>query len=93
MKGKWKMTERTLQKGDIVQHFKREFVAAASKEYLYRILAIAIHSETEERLVVYEALYPPYKVYARPYDLFMGEVDREKYPDVKQKYRFEKVEV
>ena len=42
--------------------------------------------------MVYEALYPPFKTCARPYDMFMSEVDREKYPDIQQKYRFEVVQ-
>ena len=78
--------------GDIVQHFKREWVSADTSEYLYKVLAIASHTETGERLVIYQALYAPFKVCARPYAMFMSEVDRQKYPDVKQKYRFEKVE-
>ena len=86
------MENREFRVGDIVQHFKREYVSEISSEYIYKILAFAIHSETEERLVVYQGLYPPYKICARPYDMFMSEVDREKYPDVKQKYRFELVQ-
>ena len=78
--------------GDIVQHFKREWVSADTSEYLYTVLAFASHTETGERLVIYQALYAPFKVCARPYAMFMSEVDRQKYPDVKQKYRFEKVE-
>ncbi|MCR5796408.1 MAG: DUF1653 domain-containing protein [Eubacterium sp.] len=78
--------------GDIVRHFKRENVNPESAEYLYEIVAFAQHTENEEKLVVYRGLYPPYKVCARPYDMFMSEVDREKYPDAMQKYRFEKVE-
>ena len=80
------------QIGDIVQHFKRENVDQKTAEYLYRILAFASHTETGEKLVIYQALYPPYKTCARPYEMFLSEVDREKYPDAKQKYRFEKVE-
>ena len=60
--------------------------------YLYRILALANHSETGEKLVVYQALYAPFKTYARPYDLFMRVVDKEKYPNIRQIYRFEKVD-
>lgn len=78
--------------GDIVQHFKRGWVSADTSEYLYKVLAFASHTETGERLVIYQALYAPFKVCARPYAMFMSEVDRQKYPDVKQKYRFEKVE-
>lgn len=83
------MEERKFQPGDIVRHFKRELVDQNTKEYIYKIITFAHHSETDEMLVVYEALYPPYKVCARPYDMFMSEVDREKYPNIKQKYRFE----
>lgn len=85
--------ERDICAGDIVQHFKREWVSADTSEYLYKVLAIAQHTETGERLVIYQALYAPFKVCARPYAMFMSEVDREKYPDIRQKYRFEKVKV
>lgn len=78
--------------GDIVQHFKRENVNPETAEYLYKILAFASHTETGEKLVIYQALYPPYKTCARSYEMFISEVDREKYPDAKQKYRFEVVE-
>lgn len=85
--------ERNICVGDIVQHFKREWVSAGTSEYLYKVLAFAQYTETGERLVIYQALYAPFKVCARPYAMFMSEVDREKYPDIRQKYRFEKVKV
>ena len=78
--------------GDIVRHFKREWVPADTSEYLYKVLAFAQHTETGERLVVYQALYAPFKICARPYAMFMSEVDHDKYPAASQKYRFEKVE-
>ena len=80
--------QRDICVGDIVQHFKREWVSAETSEYLYKVLAFAQHTETGERLVIYQALYSPFKVCARPYTMFMSEVDREKYPDIKQQYRF-----
>lgn len=77
--------------GDIVAHFKREWVDEKTSEYLYKVLAFASHTETGEKLVIYQAMYAPFKTCARPYEMFMSEVDREKYPNAKQKYRFEKI--
>lgn len=86
-------TERDIYEGDIVCHFKREWVSQETSEYLYKVLAFASHTETGERLVIYQALYAPFKICARPYSMFMSEVDHEKYPEVRQKFRFEKVEL
>ena len=63
---------REMHMGDIVRHFKRETVENPTTEYLYKILAFAEHTETGEKLVVYQALYAPFKICARPYAMFMS---------------------
>lgn len=87
-----KQPERNFAPGNIVRHFKREQVSSETSKYLYKIIAIAKHTETNEKLVIYQALYSPFTVCARPYGMFMSEVDHDKYPDIQQKYRFEKIQ-
>jgi hypothetical protein len=57
----------------------------------YEIICVAKNTETDEDMVVYKALYGEGQIYARPLSMFISPVDKEKYPDVKQEMRFEKV--
>ena len=65
--------------GQVYRHFKGN---------IYRIITLASHSETGEMLVIYKRDDDEEKAYARPLDMFMSEVDRKKYPHVREKYRF-----
>ena len=64
----------------IYRHFKGDY---------YLLTDVAIHSETKEKYVVYRGLYGNNELYIRPFDMFFSEVDKEKYPEVEQQYRFE----
>lgn len=69
-----------LKVNGIYKHFKGDY---------YIVEGIGIHSETKEEYVIYRGLYGDSAVYLRPYNMFLEKVDKEKYPNVKQKYRFE----
>lgn len=70
-----------IEKFGIYRHFKGKF---------YLVLDIVKHSETKEELVLYRALYGEKELWVRPISMFTSLVDRDKYPNVKQKYRFER---
>ena len=75
---------RKLKVGSLYRHFKGD---------VYLVLGEAVHSETKEKYVIYKGLYGNFEVYIRPYDMFLSEVDHKKYPDVKEKYRFEEIKI
>lgn len=74
---------REIKAGEYYRHFKGG---------QYQVTAIARDANTEEKVVVYQALYGEEEFWVRPYEEFASEVDREKYPDAEQTWRFEKIE-
>lgn len=75
---------RELKIHGIYRHFKGDY---------YLIEDIALDSETQKQYVVYRRLYEDGGLWIRPLEMFLSEVDHEKYPNVKQKYRFELQEI
>ena len=69
-----------LRKKGIYKHFKGDY---------YIVEDVATHSETGEQYVIYRQLYGEGKLYIRPYEMFLSKVDKQKYPDVEQEYRFQ----
>lgn len=89
-----KVEEERLKNGDFVKHFKRETCGADSNSssFIYLIMDMnARDADTNKRKVVYRAMYDDKQLWIRDYDDFISEVDKVKYSDVKQVYRFEKL--
>lgn len=79
--------DRHFEPGDILRHFKHEINKFG---YIYRVIGIAKHTESREDMLIYQDVHSE-QIYARPLEMAMSEVDKNKYPNIKQKYRFEKI--
>ncbi|MBR3523485.1 MAG: DUF1653 domain-containing protein [Bacilli bacterium] len=75
---------RKLKLNTIYKHFKGN---------LYLVIDVVVDSESGRDMVLYRALYDDLKLYVRPMDMFLSEVDHDKYPEIKQKYRFEEYSI
>ena len=78
IKGEFNMNQIIVNR--VYKHFKGDY---------YLVVGIATHSETDEKMVVYRQLYGNGDLYVRPYDMFISKVDKNKYPNAKQEYRFQ----
>ena len=76
------MTQKTVNAGEFYKHFKGQ---------LYQVRALAENSEDNTPMFVYQAMYAPFKIWVRPLSTFLEKLDKEKYPDAAQEYRFERI--
>lgn len=76
------MTQKTVNAGEFYKHFKGQ---------LYQVRTLAENSEDNMPMVVYQAMYAPFKIWVRPLSMFLEKLDKEKYPDAAQEYRFERI--
>ena len=76
------MTQKTVNAGEFYKHFKGQ---------LYQVRALAENSEDNTPMVVYQAMYAPFKIWVRPLSTFLEKLDKEKYPDAAQEFRFERI--
>ena len=85
------MTEAYIRPGYIVKHFKADIPDPGKKfqDYLYQIVGKALDTETEKQVVVYRKANDHSKMFVRPLDNFLEDVDTTKYPNAKQQSRFE----
>lgn len=88
----YKNNNRNIEFTTILEDSKNATIFRHFKGKEYKILSIANHSETWEELVVYHEVGNLSHCCARPIDMFFSEVDKNKYPNIKQKYRFEKLD-
>ena len=75
---------REIKLNTIYKHFKGD---------KYLVMDIVIDSETGKEMVLYKGLYGNCPTYVRPLDMFLSEVDHDKYPEIEQKYRFEEINI
>lgn len=76
------MTQKTVNAGEFYKHFKGQ---------LYQVRALAENSDDNTPMVVYQAMYAPFKIWVRPLSTFLEKLDKKKYPDAAQEYRFERI--
>ena len=96
------INEKFIYNMSFLKHFKRETLDASDNDtkYIYKLLSVSTHSETKALLVNYEAMYEDeakdiklHHICSRPIEMFISKVDTKKYPNIKQKYRFEIVTI
>lgn len=76
------MTQKNVNAGEFYKHFKGQ---------IYQVRALAENSEDNTPMVVYQAMYAPFKIWVRPLSMFLEKLDKEKYPGAAQDYRFERI--